>query len=201
MKPLLFLISAICISTSCASQTKAETQTWLSYYLGKYFGSDYNQEIKNRSMKGEWWNDKKYHYTTYEYSFQEKYLNIRECYREQDTTGYARIIKTTTTSINLKRVIMVEPSIDTITYKFIGVEIKFSEPEYDNKDNVIEYSILKFDNKGQPLTDFNSYSLNFHIRSENDESVQSRIESKLAKAILHLAELNGAKVVKELFSP
>ncbi len=195
----LFVLIALCAGVTIKAQTKEETQVWLSYYLDRYFGSTYNQLDRNRAVKGYGFNtNRKYNYTTYFYSFNESYLKINEEYREMDSTGFSVIQDKRTIQINLKRIIMVEPVVDTLEHKFIGVEIKFSSPEFE-ENKVKEKSIIMYDSSGNKLSEPTSYAWNFHIRSENKESVLSRIEIKLANAIIHLAELNGAKVVKNLF--
>lgn len=200
MKRNIFLLAMFLgvLNYSAFSQTKEETVAWLKYNLNKYYGDNYDLSKRLNTTK----NKLPYYWNSRQYIFEADKLNITTFRYEIDTSGNQEVIGEVTETINLKRIIKVENILNADISGGGNVTIKliFKDPEYDNERNVVEHGVTTYDEiLKKDVTMKKSYFLAYNLTSYVEETVNSKTEQSFTKAFSHLAELSGAKIIKDIF--
>ena len=60
-------------------------------------------------------------------------------------------------------------------------------------------SVKRYNNLERVDENKDSYSLNYHISCNKVDVLENNLPTRLTKAFTHLAELCGAKVIKDVF--
>ena len=177
--------------TYANGQTKKETEDWLLFNLNKYVGDDFDVA----SQPG-----KDYTYYTYTYEISGNKLIYTESYHHVTNSSKApgTITSQTRTVINLGKIVKIsqENNADkALPIKFLKIYFNFNEyPDLQNP------GVKQFDELNQKdLTGKTYYSLFTALFSVNPGGLKENMPSRLVKALEHLAELNGAKIIKDVF--
>ena len=178
------------------SQTKQESEEWLKYNLEKYYGDNVNDANKVFNLKS----NGKFYRKSYQYDFNGTFLMVAEINYIDYSSGPGEITDRIQYMIDLKKLKSIE------IHKLIGysgysrIELIFNRPTtLPNSSDYRKYAVTSFDlNENQKRLDLqNSYRTNHYIESVKDETINSEIDTKIAKALEHLAIINGAKIIKK----
>lgn len=184
---LLFFVNA-------NAQTKKETEDWLLFNLNKYLGDNF-EEV---SQPG-----REYDYYTYDYEIKENKFIYTESTHHVTISNKppGTITNQTKTTINLSKIIKVSQENSGLTPpkwpSAYYLRIYFNFVDYPDIENpgVKQYDVLnKKDLIGQTY-----YSLFTAIFINVPSALKDDMPSRLTKAFEHLAELNGAKIIKDVF--
>jgi len=195
---ILVLILLPVFSVSLKAQTKEETIEWLQYYLDKYYGGNYDIFTSMKVAK----NKLPYLWESHQYIFSGAKLSITTNNYERDTAGNQNIYNKITETINLKRVIKVESSVTKDSdpkWSSVSIMLVFKEPEYDINSNVKEYGFTTYDEIKKMDITTKGYAMRYDFISRNEETVNSKTETRLVKAFSRLIELCGGKLIKDVF--
>lgn len=193
MKKIFTLFLMLLIINNAKSQTKEETERWILYQMSEnFYVSD--QRILNMGVVN---------YSSFQYKIVDEYFIIIKSVEKEGTPT-----KKTFSVINLKGIIDVtlgcniEPDIFDRTKNYAEVTFTFKDENnrsiYENFEYSGDSSLTK-ENIEKSLKE-KYYGFGFY--SGMYFGIAPSIKTlcpKIKKAFLHLAELNGAKVIKDIF--
>lgn len=201
---IIFFIVVFAIFPVIAnSQTKKETEDWVQYYLSKYFFTTYNHEAMIKITD----NYKIYHhpysYWTYKYTLESPYLLMTTSSYELDSLRIGNLKEMQTTRIDLQKVIKIEYEINNTNepkYQYLLIRFVFEDGSFDKDGNCVNQAVtISDDIAKRDITDRKSSYRTFIIQSNQEETIKSKIEKRMVKALEHLAKLYGAPIVKDIF--
>ena len=172
-------------------QTKKETEDWLLFNLNKYIGDNFD----NTSQVGG-------DYTYYAYSYEisgNKLIYTESNHRVTKLTKPpGTITSQTKTTINLSKIVKVSQENNAnegLPFKFLKIYFNFEEYPDTENPGVKQYDELN----QKDLTGKTYYTLFTSLFSVNPNALKENMPSRFIKALEHLAELNGAKLIKDVF--
>lgn len=186
MKKTLLVIS-LCINVILSfSQTKKETIDWLTFYLEKYNTKKVWNYTDGRSGL-----DQSFYFTPYSLANWQKFTHY-------DKFGLHDSVESEkTASLDLSQLINVAVNIDTSNEYATPVIIQLSFKENWNRNGkaVIIYDDLKKQNANKASQFQFGYGLEFY----DTDILKDDMANRIKKALEHLATLEGAHLIKEVF--
>jgi hypothetical protein len=191
------------VSFKANAQTKKETENWLIYYLNKYYSTDYDDNMRLKIKENGKRYGMTYKYRTYQYVFDENYFYVSAYTYEFDSLSIAHVIDLETERIDLRRVIKMEYEKDVTNepdYQYTLIRFVFDDTRFDRNGNALNPPIIVTnDISKKDITNYRSAPVTHLIQSRQPESIKSNMEKRIAKAFEHLAVINNAPIIKEVF--
>lgn len=189
MKAIFFSTLIFFFTLSTFSQSKKDTEDWLLFNLNKYFDTQYDRAVADLYLK---WHQS-YSFHNYHYSFYKNVFIVENYEFKKDLVDYKQV-SLIIDSVHIQKVIEVDTSsqynaVFTITFNF-------KPPELDKK--ILETTVVQIDNSNGKRLD-TAYHKQYYLLSPNAEIFQDQMLSKFKKAFEHLIELNGGKIIKNIF--
>ena len=189
MKLLTLILLAYC--TTGYAQTKKETEDWLLFNLNKYVGDDF--DIASHPGR-------EYTYCSYSYEISGNKLIYTEYYHQVTVSNKppGTITSQIKTTIDLSKIVKVSQennADDALPIKVFKIYFNFNEyPDMQNP------GVKQFDELNQKdLTGKTYYSLFTALFLVNPSALKENMPPRFIKALEHLAGLNGAKIIKDVF--
>lgn len=159
----------------CNAQTKKETEDWLNFYLNKFIG------VSNNIVKGQAYADS--------YSFYGDSLVVSQYNTFGDSASWKLVY------INLRKVIKIEIATDTTISPSAHLPC-FRIWLYFNVENPPPVTMVESANGRHVRTSWsNPHELDF----ADWDVLENNMPQRIQKAITHLVDLDGGKIVKEVF--
>lgn len=176
------LIFLLVYSTSCISQSKAETEQWLSFNLNKYFSTYVQYLGVNNAIRhsGNYYFDgqKLVHYV-----YITGYKNYKDSLRSKETL-----------SIDLSKIekITVSSKQDSTYGFYANIDLDFKFPDESGP------SVTIYDNQTNKFIT-NGYQSALVIFGSDEAVLSNDLLNRMKKAFEHLVSLNGGKIIKDVF--
>lgn len=177
--------------TSANGQTRKETEDWLLFNLNKYVGDDF--DIASQPGK-----DYTYYSYTYEINGNKLIYTESNHHVTSSSKPPGTVTSQTKTIINLSKIIKISQennADESFPIKFLKIYFNFNEyPDLQNP-GVKQIDVLN----QKDLTGKTYYTLFTALFSVNQNALKENMPSRFIKALEHLAELNGAQIIKDVF--
>lgn len=191
------------VSVNCFSQSKSDTEKWLTFYMNKYCGDDLNYALGKAILQGA----RPYTYTRHSTSFEFKnsMLYLYLFTYETAPGGTQKTTREEMEVIDLSKIQKIEiVSQDKTEYtrRLQGLYFTFIISPNENGEIYKYHALRNYVREGddyKETTKPNSFTGAFSFY-ENDEPYETEnLIPRMKKAFEHEIELCGGKVIKEIF--